>query len=429
MPAAVDFRPLPFVEAIAAFARRAASPRATDRWTDMMHDQHSAELTVARSLGYDILGDIHQALKQALSEGRTFQQFAQELTPVLQAKGWWGDVVDTDGSVVRLGSRRRLATIFHTNLRTSYAAGRWEQIQRTRKVLPYIMYTAVRDSRTRPEHLAWHGTILPVDHPWWDEHYPPCGWGCRCSVRQLTEGMARRLGGVTPVPPTGLPRQWLHPGTGQRIQVPHGIDPGWGYNVGKAAQRLREAEQAARRMAEAAIAAPPAAAAIPQPPAVAQALAREFAIWFDGVDLDRPRGEARVVGFIEQKALDWMAKREMPQPQSGAVVVTDHVLAHVFRAAKGARRPPLAVIRMLPERFAAPDAILWDNVENNIVYVFTLPDQKATRLVVRIDRQVKMRDDEGQRVRIRANPVVHAQLVDSPMLQDRTRYSMIAGQI
>ena len=43
-----------------------------------------------------------------------------------------------------------------------------------------LRYVAVLDARTRPEHRAWHGLILPIDHPLWDTHYPPNGWGCRC---------------------------------------------------------------------------------------------------------------------------------------------------------------------------------------------------------------------------------------------------------
>lgn len=45
-------------------------------------------------------------------------------------------------------------------MRVSYAAGRWEHIQRTRTSLPYLAYSAVLDLRTR--HTA-NGTasIIP----------------------------------------------------------------------------------------------------------------------------------------------------------------------------------------------------------------------------------------------------------------------------
>ena len=41
------------------------------------------------------------------------------------------------------------------------------------------------DDRVRQEHAALERTILPVDHPFWDKHYPPNGWNCRCNVVQV----------------------------------------------------------------------------------------------------------------------------------------------------------------------------------------------------------------------------------------------------
>ncbi|MCX7366772.1 MAG: phage minor head protein [Alphaproteobacteria bacterium] len=164
-PPLVELKPLPFREAIAALGRRTGNLKPSDRWTDRMHDEHAGEFTVARSLGYDILGDIEAAMNKALAEGTTLADFSKTLTPVLKAKGWWGKVESDDGTVVQLGSQRRLETIFNTNMRTSYAAGRWEQIQRTKADLPYLMYSAVLDKRTRPAHRSWHGTVLHVDDP------------------------------------------------------------------------------------------------------------------------------------------------------------------------------------------------------------------------------------------------------------------------
>ena len=42
------------------------------------------------------------------------------------------------------------------------------------------------------------GTLLPVDDPWWQTHYPPNGWGCKCWVRQVSRREAERLGGCHP---------------------------------------------------------------------------------------------------------------------------------------------------------------------------------------------------------------------------------------
>ena len=134
--------------------------------------------------------------------------------------------------IVRVGPRR-LATIFDTNLRMAHARGRWERIEALKEEMPYLRYVATLDARTRPDHRRWHGTVLPVDDPWWRSHYPPNGWRCRCTVQQLSERDLRRRGReVTPRPRDGT-RKWTNRRTGEILDIPDGIDPGFERNVGR----------------------------------------------------------------------------------------------------------------------------------------------------------------------------------------------------
>src|SRR5690606_34682371 len=170
------------------------------------------------------------------------EQFRDQLRPQLEAKGWWGKQTMEDpltGKVrpVQLGSNQRLRTIFDVNLRSAYQAGRWKKIQEVKGAFPFLRYVAVQDARTRPEHRAWHGVILPIDHPWWETHYPPCGWRCRCSVQLLNQRtMDRRNFFVTEDAdiPRFEPRPWTNPRTGEILVVEKGIDPGFNFNIGKA---------------------------------------------------------------------------------------------------------------------------------------------------------------------------------------------------
>jgi uncharacterized protein with gpF-like domain len=54
--------------------------------------------------------------------------------------------------------------------------------------LPLLQYVTAGDSRVRQSHKKLDKIILPMDHPFWDTHYPPNDWNCRCTVKQLAEG-------------------------------------------------------------------------------------------------------------------------------------------------------------------------------------------------------------------------------------------------
>jgi hypothetical protein len=118
----------------------------------------------------------------------------------------------------------------------SLASGHWARIQRQKDVLPYLRYVPSTSEHKRPLHKLWYGVLLPVDHPWWQTHFPPNGWGCKCHFEQVSE-RRMRLKGWTVTPedqiPGGAPRLFF-PASGDPILVPDGIDPGFSYNPGTA---------------------------------------------------------------------------------------------------------------------------------------------------------------------------------------------------
>ena len=146
-------------------------------------------------------------------------------------------------SIARLGTPARLQTIFRTNIQTSYAVGHWNQVQVNKAAAPLLMYDAIDDHRTRPEHAALDGLLLEVDDPFWETHAPPNGWNCRCGVIQLTGQEAEDLLGKSK--PDKAPqierRAWVNPRTGKTHKVPTDLDPGWDHNPG--AGPLTELEQ------------------------------------------------------------------------------------------------------------------------------------------------------------------------------------------
>ena len=110
---------------------------------------------------------------------------------------------------------------------TSYAAGRRAQLLDPDLVerRPFWRYVH-NDSVThpRPQHKRWGDMKLTLrhDHPFWETHFPPNGWGCKCRVVAVA---APGDGDVTE-PPEGWAQ--TDPATG----APVGIDEGWGYAPG-----------------------------------------------------------------------------------------------------------------------------------------------------------------------------------------------------
>lgn len=171
--------------------------RITFNWAEMLDEAHARAFTVAKAMRLDVLRDIRTGILDALTTGKTLGQFEAELTPLLQAKGWWGKqiVVDSQGQAqqVQLGSPHRLKTIYQTNLQSAYMAGRM-QAQMAAPSCIYLMYVAVMDGHTRVSHAALDGKIWRKDDPVWASIYPPNGYNCRCRTRGLTQGQLKREG-------------------------------------------------------------------------------------------------------------------------------------------------------------------------------------------------------------------------------------------
>ena len=223
-------------------------------WWETWQAAHAKSFTVAKAARLDILTDIRSEVQRALDEGITAREFADALEPRLKAKGWWGRqvIVDPAGGadLVQLGSPHRLKTIYRTNLKTARAVAQ-QQVQRaTADKRPYWMYDAMDDARTRPEHAALDGMVFRHDDPFWDTHYPPNGFNCRCRVRAFTADEIEERGLVISSSEGKLhqvtQRVGLDKRTGEIVERPATEfrsgrgptairmtpDPGWNYNPG-----------------------------------------------------------------------------------------------------------------------------------------------------------------------------------------------------
>lgn len=215
-----------FREQIAFLRQKRVKP--TKAWTDAMFGDHNRAIVVAGVTDAAMLEEFQAAILEAAQDGQTVEQFGKEFDRLAAKYGW-----DYRGE-----RNWRVRTIFETNIRTSFMAGRLRQMRDPDvvKLRPYWQYIH-GDSRTpavpRKLHLDWHGLVLMWDDPWWDTHFPPNDWLCSCGVRSLSKRDLARLGKEGP---DAAPRDALLPvidkSTGQMVMKPQGIGLGWDYMPG-----------------------------------------------------------------------------------------------------------------------------------------------------------------------------------------------------
>jgi len=211
---------LPFDEAAAFFRQKLSIP--TRSWDDLWRGEHAKGFMVAGAYKAELVADFRAAVQQSIDGQMSLRDFQRRFDDIVAKHGWSYN-----------GSRNwRSELIWSTNMRTAHMAGRWQQLTAPGPTtLPYLLYRHADGVRhPRPEHVAWDGIVLPSTDPWWMTHYPPNGWRCHCKVFRASEeerqaAIAMGMGEAPPSP--------IDPSTG----APKGIDPGWDYNVGQAADR------------------------------------------------------------------------------------------------------------------------------------------------------------------------------------------------
>lgn len=177
---------------------QAKQAQVTGPWTDWLEGQHARGFTAANVAKLDVLQDMQDSLVKALKGGQTLQQWKDGLVPELQRKGWWGrdgttaqlqaaGRVDAEGVIAKGLTPMRLKTIFQTNMQSAYMAGRYAEMVGDAEERPFWQYVAILDAKTRPAHRAMNGKVFRYDDPGWKSFYPPCGYNCRCRVRNFSQ--------------------------------------------------------------------------------------------------------------------------------------------------------------------------------------------------------------------------------------------------
>jgi Phage Mu protein F like protein len=222
----VAYGTVPFQDQIAFFRRKRNV--LTESYLDVWDSQHDTSFMVAGANRDDLLADLREAIRKAIDSGNTLEDFRRDFDRIVSTYGW-----DYNG-----GRNWRSRVIYETNLRQSYNAGRWAQLQRLKKTRPWWRYRhSDAVEHPRPEHVAWDGMILHCDDPWWLTHFPANGWGCQCYVEALSDRDLKRLGKTGPDKAPAVDMQPViiglrSPGGPRTVMTPAGVDPGFGYAPG-----------------------------------------------------------------------------------------------------------------------------------------------------------------------------------------------------
>jgi len=219
----------PFKEQIDFFRNKVNLP--SERWDDIFKSAHDRAFIVAGAMKSDLISDLRQAIDKSISEGKSLQWFRSEFDNIVKNNGWSG----WTGEGTQAGRDWRTRIIYQTNMSTSYAAGRWSQLNDPDLLLlkPYWRYIHADGVRhPRPHHLSWHDITLPHNDPFWKTHFAPNGWMCHCRIVSANQ---REFEAATAKGKGVKPQGWntIDNKTGEVV----GIDKGFGYAPGANADK------------------------------------------------------------------------------------------------------------------------------------------------------------------------------------------------
>lgn len=157
-------------------------PTSAENFMLMEAEARLRAFAVANITKVEVVRSIRDELVKAIKEGATIEQFRERFQNIVRSwtdrDAWHAD------------------RVFRENIQQAYQYGRMEEMLARRDRFPYWRYIAILDSRVRPTHRALHGVTLPPSAPFWNRHYPPWEWNCRCTVQMVTLAEAER-GGIT----------------------------------------------------------------------------------------------------------------------------------------------------------------------------------------------------------------------------------------
>lgn len=125
------------------------------------------------------------------SAAKTWQQASELAGLVVNDKGQqreWKSFKEEALKVAKDYNVHYLRTEYDTAVAAGQMAGLWKQMEATVGPEGLVMYDTAGDARVRPEHQKWDRIVRPLSDDFWNTHWPPNGYNCRCTVRFVNDG-------------------------------------------------------------------------------------------------------------------------------------------------------------------------------------------------------------------------------------------------
>lgn len=169
-----------FTEAVAFLSGKAPLP--DEIYAQLDGESKAKAFTVSGYTEIEVLQEFLDCLIKAAEEGKTKEQFREEMNHFLEDHGY--EAVNPWHS----------DTIFRTNIQTAFNAGHYQSMAQSAKMRPYWRYRTAGDGQVREAHAVMEGRVYRADDPIWDIWYPPNGFRCRCMVVSLSRKQVERMG-------------------------------------------------------------------------------------------------------------------------------------------------------------------------------------------------------------------------------------------
>ena len=88
-----------------------------------------------------------------------------------------------------------LETEYNTAVLRARQTAQWQQFLAEKDVIPNLKWLPSTSPNPGADHRLYWNTILPIGHPFWDQHCPGDRWNCKCSLTSTDE------------PPTPVPSE------------------------------------------------------------------------------------------------------------------------------------------------------------------------------------------------------------------------------